>query len=134
MSAPCTTTALGTVGLYLYFHRSKVAEVSKDTTFPRHKQTRASGQGSNAPVVTADAPTTEVKGSYYAEPVPATGGVVMLLYPHLNKGEREHLENLTVPHNEGAFGRTMKQAGACDQMKKNRERGERLQEREDVDK
>ncbi|SJX63288.1 uncharacterized protein SRS1_14107 [Sporisorium reilianum f. sp. reilianum] len=131
--APLAFT-LGTVGLYLYFHHTKVAEVAKDRDFPRHKETKASGRGSDARVVTGDTPTTKTKGSYYAESGSAPGGIATLLYPHLDKDEREHLENLTVPRNEGTFGSTIKQAAVHDQMNKNRETAERLREREDVDK
>ena len=123
-------TALGTVGLYLYFHHSKVKEVAQGTTnkdFPHHKDTKASGRSSDAPVVTGDGPSSP-KGSYHAESGSAPGGIAPLLYPHLDEDEREHLENLTVPRNEGAFGRTMKQAGVRDQLRKNRETKERLRE------
>ncbi|CDU26228.1 uncharacterized protein SPSC_06422 [Sporisorium scitamineum] len=132
--APLAFITLGTVGLYLYFHQSKVAEVAKDKDFPRHKETKASGRGSDERIVTGDTPATKAKGSYYAESGSAPGGTTTLLYPHLDKDEREHLENLTVPHNEGTFGRTIKQAAVHDQMKKDRETGERLREREDIDK
>lgn len=43
-----------------------------------------------------------------------------MLYPHLDKSEREDLENITVPRGHGIFGKTMKQAAVADQMMKNR--------------
>lgn len=116
---------LGTVGLYLYFHRSKVSEVAKDAKdlhLPRHKDIKASGRGSDAPAASSDAPGK--RGSYYAESGSAPGAVAQLLYPHLDKSEKEDLENIAVPHNHGVFGKTMKQAAVADQMKRNRDVGE----------
>ncbi|KAF6767534.1 hypothetical protein PSEUBRA_005607 [Kalmanozyma brasiliensis GHG001] len=126
-------TVLGTVGLYLYFSRSKVSEAAREgkgATFPKHKDAKASGRGSDAPVVTGDAPARP-KGAYYAESGSAPGGVALLLYPHLDKPERENLENLTVPRNEGIFGKTMKQAAVADQMQKNRDAERDLKGQED---
>lgn len=128
-----SSTVLGTIGLYLYFSRSKVSEVAREgkgTAFPKHKEVKASGRGSDLPVVTGDAPARP-KGSYYAESGSVPGGVAPFLYPHLDKSERENLENLTVPRNKGIFGKTMKQAAVRDQMQKNRDAERDLKGQED---
>lgn len=116
------STALGTIGLYIYFHHSKVSEVASQNSFPRHKDTKASSRGSDSRVATGDTPADKsTKGSYYTESGSAPGGLSKMLYPHLDTSEREHLDNLTVPHNEGTFGRSIKHAAALDQLKKNRD-------------
>ncbi|KAJ9479526.1 hypothetical protein PHBOTO_003008 [Pseudozyma hubeiensis] len=121
--APLAVITLGTVGLYLYFHQSKVSEVANPNTHSKpHKDIKASGKdaSSSPPVVPGD-PHAKAKGSYYAESGSAPGGVTSLLYPHLDKEERVNLENVTVPANQGAFGRTIKQAAVADQLKKNKD-------------
>lgn len=119
---------LGTVSLYLYFHQSKVSEVAKDANgvpLAGHDKVKASGRGADLPVATDDV-AGKPKGAYHTESDLA--GAATLIYPHLERSERMNLENLTVPRNEGAFGRTMKQAAVRDRMKKDRDADEHLKE------
>ncbi|KAJ1580656.1 hypothetical protein NDA12_003878 [Ustilago hordei] len=68
------------------------------------------------------------KGKYQA----ASGGLGSYLYPHLDKSEKEDLENVTVRPEEGWFGRTMKQAGVRDQKRKDQDFEERSKQQQDI--
>lgn len=110
-----------------------MSEVASPNTHSRpHKEIKASGKdaSASAPIVPGD-PHAKAKGSYYAESGSAPGGVTSLLYPHLDKEERVNLENVTVPANQGVFGRTIKQAAVVDQMKKNKDAEEHYSREKD---
>lgn len=124
------STALGTVGLWMYFHQSKVTEVAKETGLPRHKDTKAAGRGSDAPTATGEAPLS--RNQYHAESSSAPSGVASYLLPNLDKSDREDLDNLTVGSDSGRFGRTIKQAARYDQRKKDRDFEEKLKQYQDA--
>ncbi|SPO23616.1 uncharacterized protein UTRI_03855_B [Ustilago trichophora] len=114
-------------------YHTKVADVAKETGLPRHNETKASGRGSSARTATGEAPST--KGTnYYAESDSASssGGIAQYLYPNLDESERKDLEDVTVPANEGRFGRSIKQAAVRDQKRKDRDFEERLKQQRDV--
>jgi len=115
----------------MYFQHYKIREVAHEKKPPLHAETKASGRGSLAPSVTGEDPNARSltrKGAYHAETgsAPAPGGLVGYLYPHLDKAEKEKLENLTVQPGEGAFGRTLKQAALHDINKKDQKFEETL--------
>lgn len=129
------TTALSTIGLYAYFHSYKVRDVSRETNLPRHSETKASGRGSSIGTSSGEDPGSQTpndssadKGKYQA----ASGGLGSYLYPHLDKSEKEDLENVTVRPEEGWFGRTMKQAGVRDQKRKDQDFEERSKQQQDI--
>ncbi|SOV08727.1 uncharacterized protein UDID_04775 [Ustilago sp. UG-2017a] len=132
---PLAAIALSTIGLYAYFHSYKVRDVSRETSLPRHSETKASGRGSSIRTSSGEDPGSQTpndssadKGKYQA----ASGGLGSYLYPHLDKSEKEDLENVTVRPEEGWFGRTMKQAAVRDQKRKDQDFEERSKQQQDI--
>ncbi|KAJ1594884.1 hypothetical protein NDA14_000556 [Ustilago hordei] len=104
-------------------------------TFTRTNETKASGRGSSIGTSSGEDPGSQTpndssadKGKYQA----ASGGLGSYLYPHLDKSEKEDLENVTVRPEEGWFGRTMKQAGVRDQKRKDQDFEERSKQQQDI--
>ncbi|KAJ1044247.1 hypothetical protein NDA11_003660 [Ustilago hordei] len=98
-------------------------------------ETKASGRGSSIGTSSGEDPGSQTpndssadKGKYQA----ASGGLGSYLYPHLDKSEKEDLENVTVRPEEGWFGRTMKQAGVRDQKRKDQDFEERSKQQQDI--
>lgn len=110
-----------------------MAEVAKESGLPRHNETKASGRGSSSRIATGEAPSTK-GANYYAESdsTSSRGGIAQYFYPHLDKSESKDLENVTVPANEGRFGRSIKQAAVRDQKRKDRDFEERLKQQQDM--
>lgn len=110
-------------------------DVARDTSFPRHSQTEASGRGSCIRTSSGEIPSSKIptesrsdKGKYQNE----SGGLASYVYPHLDKEDKEDLENVTVRPEEGWFGRTMKQAAVRDQKRKDKDFEERLKQQQDT--
>lgn len=100
--------ALGTVGVFLYFHQSK----ARDTPVgkPLHAPVKPNTHG-----VPSTQPSAR-QGAYHAEPH-SPRGLAPWVLPHLSEQEKAELESVPEPRHVGAFGKTMKQAAVLDQKR-----------------
>ena len=79
---------------------------------------------------TAELPSKKTS-QYHAEQT-SPSRLITYLYPDLDEADKRDLDNVTVPRNEGWFGKTMKQVAVLDQKKKDRNFEETLEQQHEA--